>query len=133
MSPVRERGASRDGCWKAGPSLAAQTGCISHPATFPPSVMDRLRPAAVNHFRMFLIFVSPSVQPSGTPAAMMTATAELPCLEDQMRKSVFVIALLAATVSVPAMAKDARISKSAVEGARMESKASMSGPARLSD
>ena len=47
-----------------------------------------------------------------------------------MRKSVLVIALLAACGSVPAMAKDA---KSAVESPRAENKASMSGPARLSD
>jgi hypothetical protein len=50
-----------------------------------------------------------------------------------MRKSVFLIALLAASVSVPAIAKDGKIAQSAVESVRVEKKPSVSGPTRLSD
>jgi hypothetical protein len=45
-----------------------------------------------------------------------------------MRKSAFLIALLAASVSVPAIAKDGKIAQRAVESVRV-----VSGPARLSD
>jgi hypothetical protein len=45
-----------------------------------------------------------------------------------MRKSAFLIALLAASVSVPAIAKDGKIAQRAVESVRV-----VSGPTRLSD
>jgi hypothetical protein len=81
---------------------------------------------------MFVEVVPPSQQTPLSVGAMMSHGGIRRVWRIKMRKSVFLIALLAASVSVPAIAKDGKVAKSGVESVRVEEKP-FSGPTRLGD